>query len=62
MFFLEDKHRGKICFFFAGGRIETNHRPLGNILDIGSYEIQSHLVLQMSASDQRTTKGAATAA
>lgn len=61
MFFLEDKHREKICFF-AGGRTETNHRPLGNILDIGSYEIQSHLVLQMSASDQRTTKGAATAA
>lgn len=38
-------------FVFVGGTTEI--APLGNILDVKSYEIQSHLVLQMSASDQR---------
>lgn len=50
----------KICVF-VGGTTEINYRSLGNILDIKSHDIQSHLV-QMKASDQRTTKAAATVA
>lgn len=41
-------------FVFVGGTTEI--RPLGDILGIKSYDIQSHLVLQMSASDQRQQK------
>lgn len=48
-FFLEDKHRDKIW-------TETSFTPLGEILAVRSKTIQTHLVLQMSASRLRNNK------
>lgn len=54
MVFLEDKHSETICFCWEAKL--KSFRPLGNILYIKSYEIQSNLVLQISAFDQPQQK------